>query len=208
MGGRMNMAQLDPKLVQAGSCRKAFRTMMWAFVFFVPLPVQNVFPDVIGWILFLIAVQKVPRPHPAIGSMRLLAAFGLALWVARTVAFHSAAAGTQELYLVLYLIAWAILLLFVWKACAVIAQLADAAKADSVAQAARWRRWLCILPFVSLAVVANFRSQVPPLATFLFRFLVACVLCLLMGLMADAARTCALIEQPQPVGMDSGKQAS
>jgi hypothetical protein len=219
MRGNMNAPQPDAESVRAASCQKAFRMMMWALVFFVPVPVgdllffvpapiPNVFPDVIGWILFLIAIQMVPRLHPAVGPMRLLAAFGLALWVGRTIAFHSTQAETQNLYLLLYLSTWAVLMLVVWKACAIIAHLAAAAKADSVAQAARWRRWLCVLPFASFALAANFQERVPPAAAFLFMFMVACVLGLLMGLMAHTARMCALTAQTQPAGTESGKQAN
>jgi len=215
----MNAPQPDAESVRAGSCQKAFRTMMWALIFFVPVPlgdllffvpapIPNVFPDVIGWILFLIAIQMVPRLHPAVGPMRLLAAFGLALWVGRTIAFHNMQAGTENLYLLLYLSTWAVLMLVVWKACDIIAHLAAAAKADSVAQTARRRRWLCVLPFLFLALAANFRDRVPPAAAFLFMFLVACVLGLLMGMMAQTARICTLTTQTQPAGTESGKQAN
>jgi len=198
----MPMSQLDVETLRAGSCPKAFRIMMWALVFFVPIPILNTFPDVVGWILFLIAIQMVPRLHRALGPMRLLAGFGLALWIGRT------AAPTQELYLILYLTTWAILMLFMWKTCGMIMEIAEAAKAASLAWSARWRRWLCLLPFFLFAVAANSGSHWPFMVTFLFMLAIACVLCLLMGLMADTSRMCALMGQTQPAGTDPAKTAS
>lgn len=194
------MSEINAEVMRSRSCARAFRTMMWAFLFFLPLPIPlaGVRPDLVGWLLVLVALRPIVRLHPTVRSLRTPAMVGLVLWVSRLLVRHVATETQEQLSLALYLATWAVLTVFVWKVCSLVAEMAAQAGATALRSSASWRRWLCVGPFLLLALGAELSGKAQLPVVFLFLLAATCVVSLLMGLMASTARMCAQASQAVP----------
>ena len=187
------MSQTDPESARLSSCGKAFHTMMWGFLFFLPLPVP-VF-DALGWAILLAGLGRLPGAHPGLARLRALSGIGIAVWIVRVAALASPLPGLEKLHVGLYLATWAVMAIFARQLGSLIAELADELKADSVAAAARRQRWIPVLPFLAITAGAIIPPQPSFVAFALAMAVLVAVVWMLMGLMATAARTCALAER-------------
>jgi len=199
----MSNAEAESPSPAAWQC--AFRCMMWAFLFFFPVPlapVEALLP-IISWALFLWALRALRGSEPATGALRFLGLSGLVLCAARVPLALTPSRVAERIGDLLLLTAWAVFTLFVWKLAGLVAALAGRAKADALAQSARWRRWAAVLPFFLVGISANAPRPTGWLAFCLFMLVTTCVICLLMGLMASAARLSAVSQQSSVPTMDA-----
>ncbi|MHC4591648.1 MAG: hypothetical protein ACYS8L_03010, partial [Planctomycetota bacterium] len=194
------MASIDQVVMRSPSCRRAFLAMMWGLLFFLPLPVLRVFPDIIGWVLLLVACRSVRRLHPASRRLMSLPLIGIALWLGRAAVLQTEASAGESIGFALYIATWAVLALFIWRTCTVIGEMAESANTDSVKRNARWERWLCLVALALLAVSIPIPAGPDVIVAGLFLVFTACMISALMGLMASTARMCAHLrnEGPRP----------
>ena len=188
-----------------GALRGAFTMMMWAFLFFVPLPVPVL--GAVGWLLLLGALGMAGPRLPSARRLCLTVALGLAAVVAGAVAGRR---GWEPTALALSVLAWVLLATFVWRAAADLARLAAETGADDVARTALRRRWLPLVPAALVAGSALVPARSELVFGALFLLVTVCVVCLLMGMMGGAARMCAHAAAPAdeaPPDVDAGEQA-
>ncbi|MGD2175205.1 MAG: hypothetical protein PVJ27_07365 [Candidatus Brocadiaceae bacterium] len=181
--------------------RRTFRVLTWAFVFFLPVrvPGLRVLPDLVGWLIVVLALNHLQRP-PA-RRWRVLALLALMLIVARIVA--SRLTDSPSAFLLLYTGALAVGLAFVWQLCNAIAGLAGEAGYDGLAARARLGRWLFLLHvaliYISLLVMHLTGGNVWGVAGALVTlFLNALILSAMMSLTVSAARACKLELASEP----------
>ena len=207
------MPTLDAELAKSERCQNALRTMMWAFLFFVPFPIPvpgfEFYPDLGGWLLILLAVSRLIKMHPAMEYLRLLTASGIALWIIRAVVFHVGTSGAEKAHFLFYLTTWAVIILFVWKLCDILREIAAAFGSEALAAQARSRRWASAVPFFAMALVASIGPKTGPLSlvTLYGMILLSVVsISLLMGLLAHAERACALQQLAERKPPDSSDE--
>ncbi|MHC5033961.1 MAG: hypothetical protein ACYTFZ_02890 [Planctomycetota bacterium] len=194
------MASIDEVVMRSPSCRRAFLAMMWGLLFFLPLPILRVFPDIVGWVLLLVACRSVRRLHPASRRLMSLPLIGIALWLGRVAALQSEASAGESIRFALYVATWTVLALFIWRVCTVIGEMAERANTDSVRRNAKWERWLCLVALALLVVSIPMPPDLEVVVAALFLVFTACMISALMGLMASTARMCAHMrsEGPRP----------
>jgi hypothetical protein len=185
--------------------------MMWGFLFLVPSQVPlaggklalDILPDALGWTMLVTSLGVMLGLHPDVRKLRIIGAVGVLIHIPRVVAFQPTQPPWQHLYLGLYVAGLAVALVFVWMLCGTIAAVASGVKARSIARGARWRRWLYIVPPCLLAVGLKLPEHKLPVYL-LFMLSSICVVSLLMGLMASAARLCEHVREaglrPEPAG--------
>ena len=199
------MPDAEATLTPGPVAQRAFHRMMWAFLFFFPVPLAQVeaLPPILGWALLLSGLQTVRGSHPLVGPLRLLGMFGLVMSAVRTPLAFGSSPVVQGVHDLIRLTVWAVFALFVWKLCALVAGLAAQARAEALAHSARWRRWAAMLPFFLVAISANAPRPTGLLVFCLFILVTTCVVCLLMGLMASVVRLGALSRH---VGTGAGER--
>lgn len=186
------MPGLNPDAVRSASSYRGFRLLMWGLLFFVPIPLPRiqVMPDVLGWLLLFAGLQQASGLHPRLGGLRAAVVLGLLLWAGRLASALLGFPGAETAKSVLYMVTWLVLFGVTWHIGAVLMELARQRESAALAADAGWRRWLALAPplLFGLAALVPPRLEVPALAIVLL--VAACVLSLLMGLMASASRAC------------------
>jgi len=193
------MSKMNAEEARWDSLRVNFTIMMWAFLFFLPvqIPGFKAAPDVLAWVLLLIAVGATVRHVAGLGLLWGTAAAGLALWVVRfLVAWRAEAPAWAAV--ALYMAMWALVTAFVVQLAALIRRVASQTGADDVARSAARRVWLPLVPLVLFAVNPFVPSRWGLLFTCAYLLVTACVISLVMGIAAGAARMCAHAAKQEP----------
>ncbi len=209
------MSEINAEAMQSKACRRAFAAMMWAFQFWVVLPPLHLargttiepLPDAVGWLIFLIALRAIAGLDPGVRQLRRLAVAGLVLCVPRVVRFQPSEILWQHIYLLLSAAGSVVAVVFVWKLCSLIADMAERADKRSLAQSARFGRWLYPMASVFLywficRMIPLHLRDVPALTKAIVMygilFIFAAVICAMMGLMASVARMCREFAEAPP----------
>ncbi len=190
------MPEIDPKLIRSATCRRAFRLMMWGFLFLMPLavPKTNVRPEVLGWVFMIVALRGIRGLHPDVGRLTKLAVAALVLSAAELAAIRFVPESGLRLALAVHIGTAAVAVTFVWKLCVLVADMAAHAGSRAVAKDASYRPWLylisAVVPFMALVRPAG--GGVGSLGVAMVAVLFAvCVISMMMGLMVTTARMCA-----------------
>jgi hypothetical protein len=184
------MSKLSGDAARLDSLRKSFTVIMWALVFFLPLPIPilNVRPDVLAWLLLLIGVGTAVRHLAGLGPLWATAAAGMALSVVRILVDCMEAEADSLPAIVLHACMWALVAAFMVQLSALVRRLAAEMDADDVAGGAAWRGWTPLLPLAFFTAL----PFVPEKANLLFgcaALLAAlCAVLFAMGVPAGAAR--------------------
>jgi hypothetical protein len=183
------MTKLNAEAARWDSLRVNFTVIMWALLFFVPLPIPGLGlqPDVLAWGLLLIGVGATARHVAGLGGLFATAAAGMALWVVRALV-GMPEEGTSLVAAGLFAGMWALVTAFAVQLSSLVRRLALELGADDVAHSVAWRGWLPLVLLVMFGAV----PFVPERSRFLLVFAAlaawACTFPLLMGVPAGAAR--------------------
>jgi len=155
------MPLLNESFVGNKRYASAFGWICWGVVFHLPLfgfafhidPL----PDIFGWILIAIVLRKLQSLHSDVPFCTVLA------WALAPVSLYDLAK-IESLFTrspilqiplpleVLYVIGWAAMaVLFYWKLCGIVADMAMFVKRKRLARKARFLRWLLVLSNVLIA---------------------------------------------------------
>ncbi len=195
------MEPIDPELVKSQPCAEAFGRMFWAFLFFFDFRLGvnevrvDVLPDVVGWCLFAVALAKISEVSPAVVSLRWFALW-LLVWSIFDVVQFRGASDIEELnavFLILGIIAGVLNVVFVWKLCGLIIEMASAVGDTVVRRNADARRKIYLGFHIFLLVSIGLAAAAPPFALVAVIVgipLAIVILCLMMGLMKQTERMC------------------
>jgi len=146
----------EQKTVQAepSEAQHAFKSAMWAFLFFFALPISfrsgavqvDALPDLVGWLILVCALRTLGPVHPAAQKARKLAVVAGILSVFGFVTLNipiecSGRVQPMPLVLPLLLVVAVIEVVFVWRLGGMVMDLAseaDAGRIGKLADAARW----------------------------------------------------------------------
>ncbi len=175
-------------------CRRACRTMMWGFLFFLPLrvPLLKVLPDPVGWLLLAAGLFLIIRLRPMVQVTGVLCVAGLGASVMRIIVVPAELKEVGGMHVALWLAPWAVLLVVTLLLGRLLAGLAARAGADTVARSAAARSWLPALPLATqVCLFAAPGAQALRIGLGIV-FVVTAVgaVSFLMGMMAGAARMC------------------
>ena len=196
------MPEIDPELIRSATCRRAFRLMMWGFLFLMPqlVPVQQVWPILpllAGWALVFAGLSWVRGLHPSADRLRLLAAVAFFLGVSRAaVAALSGDLSKTEgaILYALFAVSVLVAVCFVHGLCRLVGAMAAHAGSKAVAKDAAYRPWLYLiaafLPCLQLALPDE-GGWLAAGVVVVVLFCIAVVASLMMGLMASTTRMCA-----------------
>jgi len=208
------MADRGVEVMRSRGCQRAFVAMMWAFLFLLPLPAVKagpsvsleILPDVIGWLLFAAALRTVRDLHPEVRALRRLALVGLVVCLPRLLRFHEAVPPWQHVYRLLQTGGAAVAIVFAWRLCRLVGDMAARAGRPSLKASAEFRFWLytaglvllCsgnFLPDLSRRVFGEVHGLfIVGVLAAMFTY-IAITISLMMGLMAGVARMCARLER-------------
>ena len=177
----------------------------------------EILPDAIGWLLFAAALGTVRDLHPEVRALRRLALVGLVICVPRLLRFHEAVPPWQHVYRLLQLGGAAVALVFAWRLCRLVADMAMQADRPSLKTSADLRLWLyaggvllllagAMLPRLSLRLFGEVHGLfiVASLAA-MFTY-IAITVSLMMGLMASVARMCVRLEREHQEAAEEGTE--
>jgi hypothetical protein len=186
------MAERDADRPRWQRCRRACRTMMWGFLFFLPLPVPvfKVLPDPVGWLLLAAGLVLIIRLRPTVQVMGVLCVAGLGASVVRTITVPLGAGDATAAQVALCLAPWAILLAVTLLLGRLLGGLAATAGADTVARSAATRSWLPALPLAALACFFAVPDGLELTLSIVYVVSAVGAVSFLMGMMAGAARMC------------------
>ena len=185
--------KLNEEAARWDSLRVNFTIVMWAILFFMPLPIPGfgLTPDILAWGLLLIGIGATVRHVAGLGLLWATAAAGLALWIVRALVGLPEGEETSVAAVVLYVGMWALVTAFAAQLASLIRRLAIELDADDLAHSVSWRAWLPVIPLVLFAV-APFLPKEPRVIRLIFGcvalLVTACVVSLVMGMAAGAAR--------------------
>jgi hypothetical protein len=182
--------------------------MVWAFLFFLPVSrvgktiEVKVLPDVVGWLIMLVALRAVVGGHPLLPRLRVMAAAGAVACIPQAVEFHTDLATLRYAYAGLYGLSSIIAVVFVWDLCALVAAVGEQmGRADLRTQAFQRRAFylfnLLLPAYPVLAAGSREGSLAMGGIQWLVAILSACTIALMMVLMARTARLCRAEPGPQ-----------
>ncbi len=176
-----------------GSCGRVFRLLMWAFLFFIPvrLPVVDVLPDLLAWLIALGALAVLPGGEGR--RLRALVLLGLALSVGRVVAVRLT--GSQAAFITLHGAGLFVAIGLTWQVCGLIERIAASTDYPNLKRQAVLGRPLFVvygaLFYLAILLMHHTRGQVGGvLGAAAMLFGCALILCFMMALMSGAARMC------------------
>jgi hypothetical protein len=146
----------DPTAKDRAAQSRALVILMWAYLFFLPVPVSRWTPDIAGWVMMFLAFRMLCAAHERLRPLLPLVAVGVGLWACN--AFLPAARESERLARWLMIARWGLLAGVSWWFCRVIMRFARDSGAHALAQSASWKRWACPTAFVLLAAL----PLVPP----------------------------------------------
>jgi hypothetical protein len=183
-------APVGPEVRQAAG--RLFRTLMWGYLFF--LPIANIYLAGVGWVIVLLGLAQNGAVLARARMARIFAVAGLVLSCAGPVLLACRVslpqAGEATLRSLSLLMAAAVL----YEACRLIIGLAEEAGNRLLPQEARTRALAFVVYAVVPFLLAVGRWAMTPLEALaiLAAYLVAgaCVITLVMALLASAANLC------------------
>lgn len=189
------MAEEDGIEERNGSAR-AFMLMMWAYLFFLPVPVDWWQPSIGGWILLLLGLRSLGPGERRLRPLVLVAIVGIVVWTCD--AFLPAAKQSDSVAWWLMVCRWALLAGASWWLCGFVAGLARRRGAEALATSAAWRRWTVATAFVLLAgsLLVPARFQIYYGWAFLLAAMVA--ITAMMSLMIGTVRLLSVPSAPAP----------
>jgi hypothetical protein len=167
---------------------------MWAYLFFLPVPVTRWSPDIGGWVLMLLALQGIAAGYERLRLLRPMAALGLIVWVVN--AFLPAASDSSSVARWLMIVRWGLLAAASWWLCRTVAGLARDRGSLPLVISAAWRRWTFPTAFVLLAASPMVPKRLE--ACYGVAFFVAAIISItaMMSLSVSVSRLLAMPAEP------------
>lgn len=181
------------QLLRAPATVRAFRTMMWGYLFFLPLVGLHI--DAIGWLILLLAAQGMHALWPGRRALRCIAALGLVVAAVRIAALISKAVPAPVFDVVLFTASLALAAAFLWQVSAFAVTLAERAGSRVISAQASQRRWLyalyvVLLPaaFAAGALATDLAGQLAVAGVYMLAGVV--ITMLVLALLANVAKMC------------------
>jgi len=201
------MCHVDRNVLGSRACSRAFYAMVGASLLFLPIRVRiaqhatlQLFPDALGWMIVAVVLAWIRGLHPDVARLRRIAIGGVILSLPQLLSFHTDVQSWRSGYGVLYGMSVLVLVIFVWQLCGLIARLADEAKRPDIRRTAISRRrsfaLVFLLPAFGIAMAGvDSPSLVAVIAAGALFVLAACLITMLMALLASTGRMCAAAAQ-------------
>jgi hypothetical protein len=196
---------VNPEMIHTEQCASAFRRMFWAFPFFLDLRVGinevhvDLLPDFVGWALIASALTWILPLAPIVAGLRTLAYWlvFLAIFDLVEIRIPLRQAGNVTMWITptfpIGIIAAILDMLFIWRLCGLIIEMASVTRNATIREKADFRRRFYVA-FIILAVVAVAISFAVPsfvlVALIVALPLAIIVFCLMMGLMKGTEKMC------------------
>ena len=167
------MPLAKPDLIKTRTCADAFGQIFFAFIFFLDLRVGGVrvrvdlLPDVIGWIMVASALGRIFDLHTEIPKLRTLAFILVFLSLFDLVQFRirlSSHVFIQSTF-PFKAIVTALDVLFFWRLCGVIMDMAAAVRNALIYERADMRRILYVVALIAAFILVGISVAFPPFAT-------------------------------------------
>ena len=190
---------INRDVLASPACADAFGRMFWAFVFFLDFKFGvndisvDLLPDFVGWILIVTALGKLLELSPRVGGMKKLAGWLLFISIFSVIEIKFRAFESwQSPFLVFGLVLMGLRLLFIWRLCALIMDMAKDVGDRSIYAKAEFRRLLYLLLVLATAMVTLSALLIRELAILVLFVLPPTILVffLLMGLMLGTKEMC------------------
>jgi hypothetical protein len=212
---------MNRDVLYSEKCSRAFRTLILAVLFFLPIRWQSpdarglgveLFPDAVGWLLIILALGRIPGLHPAVRATKPRAVAGLLLAIPRVV--HPVSGIGKYSYIVLCALGGILAFGCVWRLCTIAREAGEDMGDPVLVRHARKVRWVfgvnALLPTLSLLMQDILPTNLPSLGV-VYAVLIACALSvsLTMRFMARMSRACTAAPTPEaaPAGDQGDEEA-
>ncbi len=196
---------VNPDMIHTEQCAGAFHRMFWAFLFFLDLRIGvnevhvDLLPDFVGWALIASALTMILPLAPIVARLRTLAYWlvFLAIFDLVEIRIPLRRAGNVAAWITptfpIGIVAAILEILFIWRLCGLIIEMASIAGNTTIRERADFRRRLYVgfIIVAMLAVAVSFAVPSFVLVTVIIALpLAIIVFCLMMGLMKGTENMC------------------
>ncbi len=199
------MSSLEPEMIRWPDCARAFHRIFWAFLFFIDFRIGinnvhvDILPDFIGWILMASALGWIIDVNPRVRGLRTLSFWLVVLSIFGLVEVRKPLQQVKNLTVwvmptfLISVVAGILAIIFIWRLCGVIMDLASALDNTTIRNRADFRRKLYLGIIIAIWVVGGIIYVFPPfiIAAFIIGLPASIlVFCLMMGLMKGTENMC------------------